>query len=226
MNHWIKPIRALKFTQLNFNTFVAVMRSKGDFWWFERQWETQVLVPMTSLSSFFSPFLRVTDKFLSDLSSTLFVLSSWSYWLSSPELPGQFKLSRGSNRAPVLTPWLIHGSSAGLSGSTWGSRKLHPEPEFLALGLGTVPVSIWWSLWFVYSPFWELLVGPTSGFLLAILQYHLFGYCWCPQFHFLSYCWFLLMCTWGKEIIDLLLMGISETKAPKLVGMGRALKSC
>ena len=141
----------------------------GTSWWLWEQ-ETQMLIPINPVTSWsFSLFLQDVVKFLLILSSILFVLSSWSNWLSSPELMGQSRLTGGSNREPVLSPWLVHRPSQGLSRSAWVSRQLDLKPEswdaWVAQGLS---ICLWSKAW-SWSPRTKSHIGLSAWSLLISL---------------------------------------------------------
>lgn len=105
--------------------WVAVMGSEGHFWQLRGPWETQAWHPQTAFS--FLLFPGAVGKFLSVLSSTFFVSSSWPNWLPKLTLDdchwlhveNCWQSSPKSHRIRILSPWL----------SLWfhvagGSRKL------------------------------------------------------------------------------------------------------
>lgn len=129
-------------------------------------------------------FKTVMDKFLSDSNP-----GSHYFWLSSPRLTDQSRLTEGSIRTPVFRIWLVYNCCPGINRLAWPGRSVHLD---LALGHSAVPF-----LWLL---------------LMSILLL--------PQLLLL-----LLMWTWGKWIIGPLLMGVSEAKVVKLVGINQAFRS-
>ena len=109
MNHWVKPIRSLKCTQLNFvsfynKTLLAVTGYEGDFWQPQGQWESQALVPMNTLSPLSCRFQGLW-------------VSSSRFW------------------APLSLHWALDLIVFSvLDRSAWVSRWFHQEPKPLALG--------------------------------------------------------------------------------------------
>ena len=105
LNHWINPIRFLKYTQLNF-----VFKQVWWQWWDPKETSDDFMDEKHRhwyCEPFeFCVFPRAIGKLLLVLSSFLFVLSSQSNWLPSPRL----------------------------GGSAWAARQFHLEPESLALG--------------------------------------------------------------------------------------------
>ena len=109
---WIKPIRSFKIYWAIFSfsaILVAAGRVRGDFsqlrgWW-EARHGSHKSFELSCLSH------HLCGKFLSILSSAVFVQSSQPSRLSSP----------------------------GLNGSVWAGRQFHPEHKSLSLIQSTVP---------------------------------------------------------------------------------------
>lgn len=144
---------------------VVALGSQGDFWWL---WGWQETVIGTHDSFGFS--LALSKGWV--LSSALFVLVSWSTWISGLR-------------------WVNLKS--------WG---FHSEPLPIALGSACSPLAkVCWfrplphtgkcCLWAPEAFSWP---GGSQR-----LQYQLLGYRWCPQRCLLGYCWLLLMCTRGQS---------------------------
>lgn len=86
INCWIKPIRSSNWLSwmLFFNRFGGSSGILSKSWWYLGTTKNTGMVPC-ELS--FSPFLKAIRKFLQGVSSALFVLCSWSNWLSSLQFP-------------------------------------------------------------------------------------------------------------------------------------------
>ena len=75
-------------------------------------------------------FQTVVDKFLSDSNP-----GSHYFWLSSPRLTDQSRLTEGSIRTPVFRIWLVYNCCPGINRLAWPGRSVHLD---LALGHSTV----------------------------------------------------------------------------------------
>ena len=127
MNGSIKPIRSLKFIQLNFvflTGLVAAVESKANFLTSLRNNKKHRHGTPRPLSLSFSPFPSTVGNFLLVLNSSLFASSSQSNWLSftvQVSLSWQIVLSRAQAHS------LSDCNSQVLSGkiSPWFCPKIH-----------------------------------------------------------------------------------------------------
>lgn len=102
---------------------------------------------------------------------TVFVLISWSNWISTLR-------------------WV--------SLNSWG---FHSELLLIALGLVCNPFAkVCWFRPLLHTGKCCVCAPKAFSWLVSSqrLQYQLLGYCWCPQHCLLGYCWLLLMCTRGR----------------------------
>lgn len=166
MNHSIKPIRYLNFTQLTFyylTNLVASMVSKANFWRHPGTMRNMCGTPIKPLNSFsFLPFQRALGKYHLFLSSAFFALCYWSKWHSTvPSLirnPWFLSLSqgphgnyRGNSQFPIYveppahSPHLLRSAGSILSptprfhvgNSWWFCLKLDwVQLKNTGLGLG------------------------------------------------------------------------------------------